>query len=354
MNFTLKTLALATFVATLFSCSQKEILEGENMVRGESILTININGGTVSKASGPGHGNQTEDNFVQTLEIFVFHADGPNAGELDAYQKFTASGNLSNLQVKATTGKKTIYAVANSHRVDWKGIVLLDQFKEVQTELVGEDVKNYLMTGSAEATLQVATSVTISISRMVAKVVLQGIKTAFAGTPYEGMTLTNVKAYLINVHGTKHISNGEGAAPLILNHKKLVATDVSHCTMAGMLYDAVNPAIDDSGYTNVHYFYAYENTLEIESAANRFTRLVIEADLNGKTYYYPVNINQPDYGYDPVNGHKGVKRNTAYRINVTILRPGSTDPDQPVEHGTLGVTLNILDWVTTPVANPEF
>lgn len=338
----------------LFSCS-KNSMHGPSLPREESSLTITLSSGQPdSKASGSGQGNQADDNYINTLDIFVFHADGENAGELDAYKRFTAADGISNLQMKATTGNKQIYAVANAHRADWKGIVSLTQFQAITTSLQQDDVKNFIMTGEVKVVLQVATTVSFSLSRLASRICVNGIKTSFAGTPYEGLQLSNVKAWLINAHSIKNVHDGAISGNVILNHKKLVTTDVNACKMSGMLYDAITPPIGDGGYSTSHYFYAYENTLESETAENRFTRLVIQADLNGKTYYYPVNINQDGYGYVPGNGHKGVKRNTSYEVNVTILRPGSTDPDKPVEHGALGVTLNVLNWVTTPVANPEF
>lgn len=320
----------------------------------ESLLTVTLSGLAESKASGAGHGIQAEDNYINTLEVFIFHAEGNKAGKLDAYKRFTASDGISNLKIKATTGKKKIYAVVNSHRENWAGIHTLSGFQQERALLQEDNVKDYIMTGEADITLQVATSVTLAVSRLVARVCLTGIKSLFRGTPYEGYQLSDVKAYLINVHGVKHIYDGNLSVPVILNQKALKEADINSCAMEGMLCEDIPALIDDTGYTVPHYFYTYENMPETETEGNRFTRLVIQADLNGHTYYYPVNINQPGYGYTGSNNHRGIKRNTSYQINVTILRPGSTDPDKPMEQGALSVNLNVLDWNTLPVANPEF
>jgi hypothetical protein len=50
----------------------------------------------------------------------------------------------------------------------------------------------------------------------------------------------------------------------------------------------------------------------------------------------------------------GVKRNTSYAVNVTILRPGSLDPDTPVEHAALKTSLNVVNWATVPTVNVTF
>ena len=351
----MSTIAVCTAFMILSACSKQPTPgAGIETGAGESLLTISLAGRTAGKASGAGHGDQAEDNYINTLEVFIFHAGGSRAGQLDAYKKFTAADGIHNLQIKATTGRKKIYAVANSHRQDWTGIHTLQAFEQERAALREDNVKDYIMTGGAEVTLQVATSITLTVSRLAARICLGSIKSAFRGTPYEGCTLSNVKAYLINVHGEKHIYDGNLSVPLVLNRKVPQEADIKSCSMPGMLYEAVPVQIDDTGYTTPHYFYTYENMLEAETESNRFTRLVIQADLNGNTYYYPVNINQPGYGYVASNAHKGVRRNTSYEIHVTILRPGSADPDNPMAHGTLSINLNVLNWNTLPAANPEF
>lgn len=350
---TLKTILVATLaLVALISCNKESDLN-QTAVE-ESLVTFSVNSGN-TKASGSAQGDQTNDNSVNTLEFFIFNAEGAAAGVLDAYKKFTTADGLSNLEVKATTGAKNIYVVANSHRTDyWQGVVTLAEFKEQLSSLTAENNKDFSMVGSIDATLQATTSLSLAISRLVARVKLSGIKTTFAGTPYEGMTLSNVKLYLTNVHSSKLFYNGEISTPVILNNKALVAADANSCSMSGMLYDAVSNSIGDAGYSTAHYFYAYENLMDAESATDRFTRLVIQADLDGNTYYYPVNINREGYGYVASNGHKGVKRNTAYEINVDIRRPGSTNPDEPVVHGVMSCTVKVLDWSNTTTANPEF
>ena len=358
----IKTILLATaFLAVLFSCS-KESNEMSQSTTYESSVSFNVNPDFTiadsnynsTRASGDAQGNQTSDNNISTLEFFIFNADGVSKGVLDAYHKFTTEDGISKLEVKATTGAKNIYVVANSHREDWKGVVTLDEFKRQVSSLKNENNKNFVMVGSTDATLQATTSITLEISRLVARVELVSLKTTFTGTPYEGMSLSNVKLYLTNVHSSKCFFNGEISTPVILNSKALNEENVNSCAMPGALYDAISKAIGNEVYNTPHYFYTYENLMDTESVSNRFTRLVIQADLDGHTYYYPVNINQEGYGYVASNGHKGIKRNTSYKINVNILRPGSTNPDEPLQHGALSCSVNVVNWESVETANTEF
>ncbi len=351
-----------TAVAALaLSCSKSDVPQEQEVVPGEaSVVTVSIvpeTKGNATRAVGSEHGSSANDNTVQTLEFFIFRTDDNSNGVLDTYKKFEGEElvSLSGIKINTTTGAKMIYAVANSHRDDWQDVKTLNDFKTVVSSLGKENVKSFTMVGSVEAVLQVSTSVTFSISRLVARVQLGGIRTAFAGTPYEGMTLENVKVYLTNAYASKLYANGtDDELPVVYNSKKLVAEDVEACSMEGMIYDELEGSITDEGYSTPHYFYCYENVLGEQTEEKRFTRLVIEGTLNGNTYYYPININQEGFGYVEENGSKGVQRNTSYSVDVTICRPGSTDPDKNLEHGALTAQINVLDWSTIPVVYVNF
>ena len=345
---------LMMFFAALmivFSCSKEEVIE--NVEPGlESMLYLSLSPDsnwpgevTSTRATGDGHGNQAFDNNIQTLEVFVFRVNQgyPDHGILDGYRKFTGEelGNLTNLEVQTTTGKKIIYAVANSHRANWKGVNTLEIFQAQMASLKDEDVKNFMMIGSTEAQLQLASTVSFTLRRLVARIKLNSVKTSFAGGPYEGLALEDPKVYLINVQASKFIYNGVGQNFSILNNRKYVESDSQTGIMTGMIADVFAAPIDDDGYSVPHYFYCYENNLETESGGNRFTRLVIEGKLNGMTYYYPIPI-------------KGLERNSCYSVDVTIKRPGSLDPNKDVEKGTLLASMTVLDWDVKDESNVEF
>ena len=247
---------MAIAVAMVCSCSKEELKveTGE-----ESMLYVSLQPEDGTKAGGASHGVQADDNHIKTLEIFVFRINEGKAddGMLDGYRKFTAEelGTLTNLEIQTTTGKKVIYAVANSHKASWKGINTRKLFEEQTAQLVDDDVKNFIMVGGTTSQLQLATTVSFSIKRLVARVKLNSVKTAFAGGPYEGMSLTDVKAYLINVQASKLMYNGMGDNYAVLNSGRYVEGDANNCTMQGMLYDEVTSSVTDAGYSVPHYFY---------------------------------------------------------------------------------------------------
>ena len=331
----MKKMLLAMFAAVMLcSCSKENPVEAVEPLQ-ESVVYINLKNNLISKATGAGHGVQEDDNTINTLEIFIFRVNEGMAdnGVLDGYRKFTAQelGDLTSLEVQTTTGKKMIYAVANAHRANWQGVNTRELFEQQTALLANDNLKDFIMVGGKEAELGLASTVAFTIQRIVARVQVVSLKTAFAGGPYEGMTLKGVKAYITNVQGEKYIFNGEGNNLTVLNSKKYVEADAAACAMDGMLYDNIGIDLSDSGYTTAHIFYCFPNNIAQEGDGKKFTRVVIEGQLNGITYYYPVAVPE-------------LERNNCYSLDITIKRPGSLDPDFDVEKGTLLATVSVLDW----------
>ncbi len=335
--------AVLSGMTILSSCDpecdfSKELAEGQ-----PATLTLSISSGSTATKTTDGQ-TQTQDNTVNTIDVFVFRNGGTSSSDnnkLDSYSRFTG-GQLSNLQVKTTTGPKTVCVIINSNISSYVGVNDLATFNTLVTSLQKETLGDWVMFGKGTCTMDVSTSLSISVARLISKVSINSIKTNFAGTSYQGKSLTDCKLYLINVHGDKIISSGEATtSPLILNNTKLVAADVNSTDQEGLIADDITGSIGDAGYSEAHTFYCYSNlTTDTYSS----TKLVLQAKLDGVTYYYPLPINQDGYGYVSDNGHHGVKNNTAYSYKMIINRPGSLTPNDPISPGTLSLTLSIENW----------
>ncbi len=295
-----------------------------------------------------------QDNTVNTIDVFIFRnteAVSADYQRLDTYKRFEGSG-LENLSVETTTGPKTVCVIVNSNIDTYVGVTDMTEFRAMKALLTSETLADFTMYGEADCQMDITTSLSINVSRLIAKVEINSIKTRFAGTPYEGMTLSNCKLYLINVHGDKLLSSGNATAtPVILNSGALVAADVNSTAQTGLIMDDISGTIGDTGYSTAHTFYCYSNeTTDMDSA----TKLVLQADLDGVTYYYPLPVNQSSYGYADANGHHGVKRNTHYSYGMVVSRPGTLDPNEPLVPGSLDLTLTINDWYVIPQFVKEY
>lgn len=341
-------------ILLLFSCKKEE---KSNIPPGQE-STLHISLTMDGRTNTVVHSTPEEDNTINTLEVFIFRdSEDETDRVLDTYKKFEKDEleSLNDLTVQTTTGNKIIYMIANSHINDFTSITDLSAFEQVRSKLSKEALSSFTMTGYIKATLGIKASVEMSLSRLVSCINISQIRTAFGGTPYKGESLTNVKVYLINLQGEKLLNNGcSPVNGLILNHSRNSTEDVKNCIQEGLFYDIVPSAISDGGYSQSHYLYCYENSVSAESNPDSVTKAVIEADLCGKTYYYPININQNGFGYSEENGHFGVKRNTIYSITAIIHRPGSSDPNVPLVLGTLTSNVTVQGWNSTPVSNIIF
>lgn len=349
-HFAAGTVCFLTMTSGLQSCRPEECTLCMEEPQ-PSTLTLNLLPGGLKSTSAQ---SQEQDNTVNTLDVFVFGdglPDSPERNRLDAYSRFTGAG-LEDLTLSTTTGQKIICVIANSHTDSYSGITDLASFRTLITDLRDERLGDFTMYGETKENLGINATVNISLSRFVARVDIAYIKTRFEGTPYEGMTLDNCRLFLANASGDMLVSGGiPPENPLVLNRNGLVEEDAGSTAETGLIMDVIPGEIGNSGYSTPHFLYCYSN--ETEDIATS-TRLVLQADLDGVTYYYPIPVNQPGYGDPETYGHTGIRRNTAYSYGITITRPGSPDPMTPLEPGDMELSVEVADWTFIPVFEKRF
>lgn len=322
---------------------EKEVEEGKPSTLTLSLVPVTSTRSTLSQT-------QEQDNIINTLDIFIFRKGDPaSAGyhKLDTYRRFEG-GSLSDIEISTTTGEKLICVIANSNIGTYTGITTLETFRSMTALLKDETCGDFTMYGETEQTLGITTSVAVSVSRLVSRICVTSVRTDFAGGPYAGMRLSNCRMFLVNAHAEKYLHDGSSpAVPLILNQGGLIGDDVNSTAEAGLLMDNIPDVIGDEGYTSPHYFYCYSNETDDIPAS---TKLVLQADLDGVTYYYPIPVNQAGYGLTEPDEEtvSGISGNCVYSYGITVTRPGSLDPDTPLVPGTLELSLNVNAWDVIP------
>lgn len=352
-SIVLTALVAALFLSGIFSSCKGYLSEGvDEFSSGEpACLTVLLESDATKSTLSQ---TEAEDNAVVTVDLFVFReteAASVDHHSLDVYKRFTGA-ELDAISITTTTGPKLIYALINSHYADFKGVKNVTQFESLLSQLKNEELGNFTMFGSVQEQLTAANTVSIPITRFISRVDVTSVKTSFTGTPYEGMSLSNCKLYLVNVHGARHIhDNGVPATPVIYNNKKLVSADCASTAMEGMLMDDIAGTIGGTAYTTAHHLYTYSNETEDLAEA---TKLVLQADLDGTTYYYPIPVNQADYGYEGGPEPAGVVRNSVYTYTITVSKPGSTDPNTPIVPGVVDLTFTVTPWSVAPTFDKTF
>lgn len=93
-----------------------------------------------------------------------------------------------------------------------------------------------------------------------------------------------------------------------------------NCDALYGLYAFMNPyTTDTQGWTDSGHF------------TPRFTRMVVTAEIDGQTSYYPINLTNFKQGY-------------SYDVSLTITQSGSDDPDTSVPDGNANSSIDINQW----------
>lgn len=301
-------LLLAALLPILSACSRDD---------GLAILSISA-GGPPATRSGA---SAIDCDSVSDLTVFVFRSDGTleNNGR--------SSGNSLSLALSRENGKR-LYLIANGP----DGIeTCTDEAQLTALCTLLSDQQSGAFTMAWTQTLDVAgdASLDVEIPRIAAQVRLERI------TNRSLLPLKLHAAYLTNVPVAQ--------APLFTPGDYTPSTwanCLSHSDSAydGWLFDDLGGTVLAPGESleGVHLFYSLPNPLGTDRFGGpwspRLTRLVIEAEMEGVRYYYPFTFDN-------------LLANHRYTlVNLNITRPGSNDPDVPVDPRDVTLRVDLLGW----------
>ena len=238
---------------------------------------------------------------------------------LDAYQKATTSS----VSLTCTAGERRVYAVVNAP--DLSSISSKSALEAYLVDLSANTASSLVMIGVANATLPGEETVNIAVNRMVARVVVNKISREFESASLGALKFVVKGIYLSDVAGNGSISGA--AAP-----SKWYNTSNKKDDCPALLSDKPNAEIADKGaYSTAHYFYSMPNKVAQK------TKLVVEAQLGDKTFYYPIEL-------------PALESNKSYEIaNILVKRPGADTPDAPVTSDAITFSVSVNDWITVPI-----
>lgn len=267
-------------------------------------------------------------NLIRRLDVFIY--DGDASGELDSWQSFdVASAGTVRMTSRAGHKRAVVLANMNPDRLTKSVTSSYDAIRRLKSMLTDEDPDFPVMSGEAEFEAGNASVVEVILNPLMSRILLSSVCADFSGTQYDGQKLRNASAYLINVNASCNVLSNDGFAPeAVLNSGGLVESDMASLKNDSMLYRRLG----DIGRVRNYYLYdyvCYPNDIGEEELGRPFTRFVLQGDLAGETWYYPVNINQNGFGY--TMGTHGIGRNIYHVLDLTVTRTGSTDPDVIIE-----------------------
>ena len=346
-----KTLLLMAAIAAM-ACSCDKNSDCEPCQEAETKATLNVSLDFEDEPQTRATSSvtaQTYETKVNDVQVLVFDS----TGALNAY--VDADTKTSGISISTTAGSKTVWAVVNGPNLS--SITTLSALQSTAVDLGANsttETTGFVMAGSTTCTVgSSAATASVAVKRLVARVALQKINNSLPGS-YGALTVNNVT--LINVAGNQNLAgtasvstwynkmgrkDGATATGQIIDGNTYVA---SHPTLT---FKSVGSAVANGGSltpTTPYLFYTFQNPTTSDatgwssSFTARKTRLVVAATIGGTKYYYPVVIDTP-------------ARNTAYTVELTITGLGSTDPDKPVQKGSITASVTVEGWASGAVYN---
>lgn len=334
---TIRTLFLAASLsALLLSCNNRMNPED---VSGSAILTL---GGAC----------------LQTRVTDVLSADESRI-ERWAYWVFNRSGHAIKCGVETgmssklslPTGFYTVVVLANYPRSGiWAIPVRLDITIDAlldRTSDLSDNARNcFVMKGDASVIIEEGKTVSIEVqvTRLVSKIGVKKISVAYSRSALTTKTTILRGIYLTNLYRNSRYGSDYTYSELETSRTKWYNLMGWHRWETDPGDEAIDALAGDCGldvnlsasspYTRAHYFYCYPNASRKENDSHgletwtiRSTRLVIETEVDGKAYYYQIQL-------------PPMKRNTPYVVDEVIIRElGSQDPEDIVP-GSLEVIFN--------------
>lgn len=284
-----------------------------------ALLNVSVPVSSMTKTTGT-----DGESALNTLQVFVFRSDGT--------LEISVGGTSGNVKLECSTGQKDIIALVNAPSMD--DVTDKKTFESKVSSLTDNQAGSFVMYGSRSENVSMESgTVEIQVARLVARISVHKITNALSSEQYRDAELELRGVYLLNVAGDAKYSGGH--TPSVWYNRQKVEPHPELLTEDMDINSKIEPG---RSYNTSHYFYCYPNPVDSDSVDSnwspRYTRIVIEVSLDGKTYYYPISI-------------PGIQKNHTYRIEeLVITRPGSLDPDIPVTLEEAIFNISVSPWET--------
>lgn len=276
---------------------------------------------------------------IKGLDIFTF--DDDRLGRLDSYQVADASG-YERIRIHSRSGDKIVFISANSmtDRYGWGKVTSLRSLDDFYADLTDEDPYALLMNGTCRIKAGDGTPYEMDLRPLASEICLRSISCDFSGKSYAGAQLKNVSVYLTNVN-TRCSITAEGAVKPthIINNGMLNEDDIATFRYPETVFQRLGQTVGNRKVTADIRLYCYPNSSEKEGPGTPCTRLVIEGDIDGETYWWPIEVNGKDD-----DGEKGIYRNCRYVYDIVIRRKGMTDPDITIDTEDIDISIERKAW----------
>lgn len=268
-----------------------------------------------------------DEEAINKANLFVYTADGKYITKLDG---------KSSAEIELYQGQYSVAALVNTPAEMDDGNYTVQEAGNLEAALEDNSAGNLIMFGSHDFEVSGSSNnVTIPVRRTVGRISVNEISNRMKDPVHQKQEFIIKRVLVSNVSAVSDLKGEK--SPTLWYNKNGVWADESQ-SVKSLLEDAgiehVLPYQED--YTVSHSFYVYPNDTAGDSFeaewSPRFTRLVIEASLDGDICYYPIPIG-------------GIESNHTYTINkLTITKPGTDNPWESVDGESCSFTISVTDW----------
>lgn len=276
--------------------------------------------------------------MCDSAEVFVYHDDALH--RLDTYQKVPLCSGMASIACSSNEDK-IIAFLANGTKEPyiWQPSNSYEYIEELESDFMQERAEAPTMSGICHYPDETI----VELRPLGSRIILRSICCDFSSKPYARATLEQGKVYLTNVSSIcKTFEFEHFPTRGTLNTGGLNELDLSHLSSPMLIYQDLPDEIGPKRLEVNKVLYCYPNTNEDDTPISPYTRLVIEGKIDGRTWYYPININRGPFSR--VQGSEGIDRGKSYIYDLTILRKGSTDPDMSVSPLEVKLDFAIVPW----------
>ncbi|MCD8182834.1 MAG: fimbrial protein [Bacteroides sp.] len=366
-NYLWAVLTMATL--SLSACGSDEN-EEPKLPQGQAKLELTLKGTAMTKATGAAL--PTSEDNISRIAVAIFNSDGT----VNVIQEFAVANINDPVTVNCLQGTEcTGLVVANAPTGTFAGVATKTDFigKTVdlsQIQASGnanvQDAENLPMSGeimvsnSNTFTIGAATvTASAEVSRLVARVAITNIKTAFdPNGQYSAATFKIKKIFLHNAASQSTVGIGTPTT----------STPVTGQTTGtnNYLQDVVSPDLDitSNACTTPYWFYTFATPAGGVNSTP--TKLVVfgefDADGTGTAatdVYYPIVVNKLQTGTTINDGSSNISsagsgkgdmtiaRNTRYNLTATIKGKGVANPNMNIDPATISPTVTVANWALT-------
>lgn len=343
---TTNALALPPDLFIIMSSYMKKFLSSFSVV-GATVLTAVFSCGYEAENDGTLSTGTPADIILRTkaeegtpLDIFFFNNDA--GARLDSYQKVDIRGGTAG--GTSRSGSKIMAVIANSgkDRYFWAGTGSFEALCKYRSVLADEDPDAPVMSGTAIVEAGTERVCTMNLEPVSAEIALNSIRADFTGKPGYGGKLTDVKVYLTNLRAEYPVFGERQASSVTIeNYGRLDSAFLARMKHPEMVARRIGSPIGAGTVKPDIRLYCYPDHGSEDALGAPLTRLVVEGKIDGRTYYYPLDINR---GISAGHNGNGIERGYSYVFDILITRRGSTDPDTPVVKGEIQVSVAVRPW----------